>query len=282
MSRIKFQHVFVGLMFLSLLSAFAIPPKYTTKVQPQVQGLFAPVARPTRAVAGWAQERLFPEKSTDQRAAEDVRDENDSLRKEVAYLQRQLDLLQERSAERDRLGPIGARCDRFHVVGSDGGTRESLSIQGSTLEGLREGKEVLYPDGVVGKVERAGVGGAQVRLITDPASKLIGSFGTFRRNSSGQTEYVPIAVRPAVVEGAGENTMLVRSLTLDEVRAAGLEVGNWVALGDDPEWPEELQGQRLGKIAKIAPRRDAPLFAEIRVEPAKNLTRLRDVMVVVR
>jgi cell shape-determining protein MreC len=38
----------------------------------------------------------------------------------------------------------------------------------------------------------------------------------------------------------------------------------------------------LGRVTAITPRPDAPLYAQIRVEPQVNLLRLREVMVVVK
>jgi len=54
------------------------------------------------------------------------------------------------------------------VIGADSGTRDSLAISGTSLDGLKEGMYVLYPGGLVGQVNRAGVGGAQVRLVDRP------------------------------------------------------------------------------------------------------------------
>src|SRR5687767_10424833 len=119
MSKIRFQHVFAGLLVLSAISAFAIPPQYssyTNRVQPQVQGLFAPVARPSRAAAAWTRERLFPEKTAGQIAAEDVREENAALRARVAHLESQVALLAQRKAELEKLGPVGELCTSVAVV----------------------------------------------------------------------------------------------------------------------------------------------------------------------
>ena len=44
--------IFVGLMALSFLSAFVIPQSYGDRVR-NVQGLFAPVARPLGALGAW-------------------------------------------------------------------------------------------------------------------------------------------------------------------------------------------------------------------------------------
>jgi len=57
MSWVRFNHVFAALLILSALSAFVIPERYTTKAQPQLQGLFYPVAKPARAI-GEASEHI--------------------------------------------------------------------------------------------------------------------------------------------------------------------------------------------------------------------------------
>ncbi len=53
MSTFRSGHLFAGLMGLSFACAFVVPPpRFTTPVRAQAQGLFAPVSWPTRAVAG--------------------------------------------------------------------------------------------------------------------------------------------------------------------------------------------------------------------------------------
>jgi hypothetical protein len=288
MSKVRFNHVFVALMLLSVAAAFIIPPKYTTAAQPQLQALFAPVSRPARAAAGWADVRLFPPKSHDDRSATDVKAENAALRARIAQLETTVDILAQRKAQREKLGPVGEFTDTFKVAGNDSATRDSLAVQGSSLEGLRAGMHVLYPDGVVGTIQpgRAGMAGAQVRLVTDIGFRVLGQFGSFRKGGDGTADkpgFVPSGTPAVLVEGMGQGAMVVRQLTMEQVAEAGLKAGRdqWVVLADT-DWPDNLRGLQLGYVARIDPRRDAPLFAEIRIEPEKDLLKLREVMVVTK
>ncbi len=187
----------------------------------------------------------------------------------------------QRNAEREKLGLVRDLCTPVAVVGPDSGARESLSLRSSTLEGITDGLFVLYPGGVVGEVERAGIAGAQVRLVTDPGFRVRGSFGKFQRRPDNQIEFSKLNAPTALVEGAGQGAMIVRSLTMEDARKAQIEPNDWVILSE-PDWPLNLQGQPLGKVVKISPRPDAPLFAQIVIEPQENLSRLREVMVVTK
>ena len=58
MSYLKFNHVFAGLMLLSLFSAFVLNPNITNPARAQVQNLFAPAALPIRSFAGWLHDKI--------------------------------------------------------------------------------------------------------------------------------------------------------------------------------------------------------------------------------
>jgi cell shape-determining protein MreC len=51
---------------------------------------------------------------------------------------------------------------------------------------------------------------------------------------------------------------------------------------DDPDWPKNLQNRRIGKVVSIDKRKDAPLYAEIRIRPESDLKKLKEVMVLTR
>jgi len=82
----------------------------------------------------------------------------------------------------------------------------------------------------------------------------------------------------STVHGIGNGMMAARLMHMKDVTEAHLQENDWVVL-DDREWPEVLQGWRVGRVTSIEPRRDAPGFAEIRIEPSTNLMQLREVMV---
>ncbi|CAA9440704.1 MAG: hypothetical protein AVDCRST_MAG64-4147, partial [uncultured Phycisphaerae bacterium] len=93
MSRIKFNHVFAVLMLVSAVCAFAVPSRYTTKAQPQVQRLFTPVSAPTRSVASWAHTRLARPEPTNPRDPTVLGAENRDLLERIAALEHELAML---------------------------------------------------------------------------------------------------------------------------------------------------------------------------------------------
>jgi len=280
MSTLRFQHVFSGLLVLSALSAFVIPPRYTIRFEPQIQAVFAPVSRPAGMVAAWVHDRLWPAALKDQRQNEDIREENERLRALVSTLTVQLDEQRQRNAERAKLGNAGDLSALVKVVGSDTGSRESLALATSSIEGVQAEQYVLCQTGLVGQVERAGLAGAQVRLVTDPSFRIRGRFAHFRRDAKGNPQIEPLPTPVVLVEGLGKGRMAVRELSY-EIARLHLHVGDTIGV-NDPDCPPALEGQPIGRIISIERRRDAHLLAEIRIEPTANLTRLREVMVMTK
>jgi hypothetical protein len=278
MSYVKFNQVFGALMVLALLSGFVIPPRYTTKALPQLQAIFAPVSVPARGAGMWVQERVSPHVSKDKRKVEDIKAENQRLRDHLTELEAQLEVERQRNAQWARLGSLKERCVVVDVAGADAGPRDSLALEGSTLQSVRDLDVALFPGGVAGQIQgRAGIGGAQLRLVTDRGFKVRGRF--VRINSDLQTQTLTSTV---LFEGIGNGVMVVRPpLSSAAVKEAGLKPGD-VAVVDERDWPTELTGKQLGTITKLEPKRDAPGFDEIRIEPPTNLEMLREVMVLVK
>ena len=278
MSQVKFNHVFAFLLVLSTLSAFVIPPQYTNKALPQVQSVFAPVSSPARRLGSWVHGRVSLRESPDRRKAEDVKAENERLRLQVIELQAHLDFEQKRNAQWSTLGRLKDQCVPVDVVGADSGTRDSLALQGSTLEHVRDNAVALYPGGVAGQIRgRAGIAGAQLQLVTDRGFRVRGYFVRMT------ADLRPQRVFPATVlfEGVGGAMVVRPPLSQQDVAQAGLQVGD-IAVADEREWPPELVGKALGAVTRIEPKRDASGFAEIRVEPSMNLKMLDEVMVMKR
>jgi cell shape-determining protein MreC len=276
MSQIKFNHVFTFLLALSALSAFVIPPRFTNKAHPQVQSIFAPVSGPARRAGAWLHGKFNQRESPDRRNAEDVKAENQTLRGQVIRLTAQLEFERKRNAQWATLGDLRDQCVAVEVAGADAGPRESLALQGSTLEHVRDNAVALYPGGVAGQVSRAGLAGAQLRLITDKGFRVRGYF--VRMNPQLQ----PQRLSPAVFlfEGVG-GAMVMRQLNEQDAAQVGIRPGD-LAVVEEREWPPQLRGVALGAVTKIEPRRNAPGFVEIRVEPPVNLELLDEVMVMKR
>src|SRR3954467_12049422 len=117
MFQLKFNQLFVALLGLSFLTAFVLPPRYTNPVR-NLQGLFAPVARPGRAL-GYALHARFARREKDDRNVTDVKDENLQLRAQPASLSGQLDELRRINGDRERLGDLRPLCTPVPVIGSD-------------------------------------------------------------------------------------------------------------------------------------------------------------------
>ena len=283
MSAIKFNHVFILLMLVSALAAFVIPERYVVKAQPQVQGLFMPVASPVRTSAAWVHARVVRPEPQDVRDARALAAENDALRQQNVALQHALEELRRIVVDRANLGDVVAACTAVRVVGPDAAAgRQSLQLQASTLDGVGDGMFVLHTGGVAGVIVRPpGLMGAQVRLITDRGMRITAHFRRFAKDAKGQLVNTRLDSPAAVVEGTGDGAMRCLGLTMEQVQKAGLAPGDWAVL-EDKEWDERLHGYRLGRVTAIRPQTAAPLFAEIRVEPSKNLLRLWDVMVLTK
>jgi cell shape-determining protein MreC len=139
---------------------------------------------------------------------------------------------------------------------------------------------VVYGYGLVGRISRASPAGAQVRLITDVGVRVTGDFGRFVRVGD-HDEFQKTATQVPLIEGIGKGSMIVRNLDLKEVVSVGLQEGDWAVL-NDIDWPMILARMQVGRIVSIRPRPDAPLKAEIKLQPMKNLAELREVQVMTR
>jgi len=273
MSRIKFNHVFAVLLLLSLLSAFVLP-KYTSGVRAHVQGVFYPVAKPARVIASTLGGRFGGPR--DDRAASDIVEENERLEGAVASLTGQMEVLIARVAEIEQFGEVGQLCKQVPVMGNDPASRDSLSVQGRFDASLLN-QPVLYIGGLAGRFERAGLTGAQVRLVTDRSFSATGRFGEFYTNELGVRAFRGKDTTPPLVEGLGNGVMMIRNLKYTEA-AAHVQVGMRVVL-DDKDYPPILTQQTLGKVVSVSRRPEAPLRADIEVRPEWNLNALTRVMV---
>ena len=270
------------LMGLAALSAFVVPARFTTPVREPFQGLFWPVARPTRAITGWVDRRYRPAESTDEaspaqpRSSDAIRTENRDLRAGLAALQVKFDLLSRINADRELVGDIRPMCRPATVSGADAsGFRDAVTVSGVGREA--EDRPVVQGNRLVGRVQSAGVTGASVRLLSDQ-----GFVFTARVMHYADGRAVPVGDLNPWVQGLGHGTMVIRSpITMRQVAELHIAVGDPVVLADG-KWPDNVQGFTAGHVSKIRPQAAAPLYAELEVEPAVRKADLREVMVVVR
>lgn len=286
MPLIRFGHVFGVLMLLAAIAALLAPASLGHRLRGNIEILFAPVARPAQAVAQWTRLRVAPpvpivSEKRSMRSSETLLDENQRLRIAVANLTAQLEELRRINALRDQLGEPGRHARFVRVIGASTDDRDVLILQAATTDGLSVGQAALYPDGVAGRIIDAGVGGARLRLISDRGCRVNGQFGRFARSAAGDLEFVKLRTPAPLVEGRGRGALAVTNLSFKDIAAAQLVPGDWVVLRDTESWPQMVQGYLLGRIERIQPQRQSPLFAEIHIRPRTDLLALREAMVLV-
>lgn len=300
-AAVRTNHLFAGLMGLAFLTAFVLPARFTTPGQQPgaglLQGLFAPISRPVRALAGWAYRRTHEDPVMDDRSPTAPRppatvyEENHQLLTALASLQLKFDQLSQLNADRQAVGDIRPLCKPATVTGAEpSGLRESLTISVGLSSAALLNRPVIrgnpsesrLPCDLVGRIVRAGVAGAQVRLITDPNFVLTARIGRYVLQPDGHLKMVYVDQLHPLVQGIGHNQMAIRStLSMQQMHDANVEVNDLVLL-DDRDWPLNIQGFSVGRIVSINPQPNAPLFAEIRIEPQTDLMRLSEVMVMVK
>ena len=243
MSQIRFNQAFIGLVAGGVLGSFLIPPSITDRAKGKVDLLLVPVVRPVRAIAGMFHskwgDKSLPPGETVQRTDAQLSAENVDLRQQVVFLNRQLEDLRLVEAERKRLGKL---LDYF--------------------------KPVMCPDGLVGRL----VEGRRVRLITDKDFIIVGQFGRWENGA-----WVPVPTPKPSVKGMGRGVMQVVNLTLKDTEK--VKPGDWVIISDTTDYPDILQGRKIGQVESVRALPGKALFAEIIVKPSTDLRQLQEVLV---
>src|SRR6476661_4277585 len=191
--------------------------------------------------------------------------ENERLRSENDTLKLQINQLQSRAAEADRLARLlnfrqahqnvpmlGAR-----VIGTSADTAsQTVYLDRGERDGIRRNMGVITPDGVVGKVVESYRDTAQVLLLTDRESGV----GAMLSDSRIQSP----------VGGTGDPLLSMKYIPTDETVNVGEHV---VTSGMDRIFPRDLP---VGVVAEIKTGRP---FQQVRVKPAANLQSLEEVIV---
>jgi hypothetical protein len=289
MSYLRFHHVFYGLMALAAVTAFVVPARYAGRYKPQVQVLFVPVARPAAMSARSLTSRISPPAITDHRPDPDIRSENEQLRAEIMRLQSTIAERSRRENELGKLGSLSELCALTKVIGSDAGTRDSLQIGTWDLGQIKRDMYVIYPAGMVGQISSVSLGGAQVRLLSDKGFRIMARFCRFENKKMR-----PLLISPVWVQGAGGGDLLIWSkLSLEDIGLdaelkprdrdpmASLRKDDY-AVVDDTDCPPALQGWMIGRVSQVSRRSDSRLMAQLTLRPSANLSRLSEVMVVVK
>jgi rod shape-determining protein MreC len=191
------------------------------------------------------------------------------LRREAAIRERRISQLEEQALETQRLQGLLAIRDTYQaeylaarVVGRDTSNwfKTVLIDRGSTA-GVRRNLPVIAPGGLVGRVLEVTPTLSKVQLITDPVSAAGGLIQRTRVTG--------------VVSGGLDTALQVRYLP----QLADVVVGDeMVTSGLGGVFPK---GIPLGRITAVE-RRSGALFQEATVQPAADLSRLEEVLVLLQ
>lgn len=194
-----------------------------------------------------------------------VQADNRRLRAELAEMQRRLESLQEMAQENRRLQALLAlpaspdrRAVTARIIGKDATNwfRTVLIDRGSG-DGIERNTPVITPQGVVGRVVEVAPIVARVQIVTDPVSSVSASVQ--------RTRVVGIAT------GDGGPTLRLRYLPLMADVAVGDRV---ITSGMGGVFP---RGIPLGTVSAVD-RRSGALFQEAVLEPAVDLSRVEEVV----
>jgi len=191
--------------------------------------------------------------------------ENERLRSENDTLKLQINQLQSRAAEADRLAwllnfrqahqnvpMLGAR-----VIGTSADTQsQTVYLDRGERDGIKRNMGVITPDGVVGKVIEAYSNTSQVLLLSDKDSGVGAMISESRIQSP--------------VGGVGEPLLSMKYVPNDDEVNLGQHV---VTSGMDRIFPRDLPVGTVSQIKAGNP------FKQIRIRPSANLERLEEVIV---
>jgi rod shape-determining protein MreC len=191
--------------------------------------------------------------------------ENERLRSENDTLKLQINQLESKAKEAERLGKLldfrqahpNVPMLAARVIGTSADTAsQTVYLDRGERDGIRRNMGVITPDGVVGKVIESYRDSSQVLLLTDKDSGV----GAMLSESRIQSP----------VGGAGEPLLSMKYVPNDDTVKMGEHV---VTSGMDRIFPRDLP---VGTISQI---KEGNPFKQIRVRPAANLERLEEVIV---
>src|SRR3984893_10936361 len=194
--------------------------------------------------------------------------ENEQLRRENDELKLQVNRLQSKAAEADRLAALlnfrqsqrNVPMLAARVIGTSADTSsQTVYLDRGERDGIRKNMGVITPDGVVGKVIESYRDTAQVLLLTDRDSGV----GAMLSDSRIQSP----------VGGTGEPLLSMKYIPTDETVNMGEHV---VTSGMDRIFPRDLP---VGVVTEI---KTARPFQQVRVRPAANIQRLEEGIVILK
>ncbi len=285
------RKILVGLLTLSVI-LFLLPSRWTNRLISLVQ-LLVPMQdavtvagdSTVRALSGGGSTAVSPEEfdaARRQQAA--LEHQTAALSARVEELENEVKVLTaarlwnvggRRIGSQGRLIPARAvtgdvlawRSSRLVTAGSLQGVSSDAAVvsnvftvdQGESA-GLRGGLAILLGEAFVGVVEQVGTHTSRVKLLSDPSVQMKVRIGRFTNGA------FTLADGYFWLVGRGGGRMEIRDVEARSIESGAVRVGD-VVLSDSTS-VNLPAAMTIGKVARIAPDRDNPLFAHLAVEPA--------------
>lgn len=197
-----------------------------------------------------------------------VRQQNEQLRQQVTRMRLEEAAISEDALEGRRLQALLGFKEKYigsmvaaQVIGASGSEQSHvLTIDKGSNDGLQPDMPVVTPDGIVGKLRDVFPTTAEVLEINDP-------------NAGAGVILGDTRIR-AILHGTVAGQVEIGNLTSDSRIKPGEQV---ITSGGDQIYP---RGLPVGKVVSIAPDPDHQPFTNIRIQPAVNLDRVEEVLII--
>ena len=197
-----------------------------------------------------------------------VRQQNQDLQQQLTRMRLEEAAVSEDALEGRRLQALLGFKEKYigttvaaQVIGASGSEQSHvLTIDKGSNDGLQPDMPVVTPDGIVGKLRDVFPTTAQVLEINDPNSGAGVILGSTR-------------IR-AILHGTVAGQVEIGNLTADSRIKPGEQV---ITSGGDQIYP---RGLPVGKVVSIAPDPDHQPYTDIRIQPAVNLDRVEEVLII--
>jgi rod shape-determining protein MreC len=197
-----------------------------------------------------------------------VRAENRDLKQQIERMRLEQVRLSEDAEQARRLQLLLGFKEKFisktlaaQVIGSSGSEKSrSIYIDKGSHDGVEPDQAVITAEGIVGKVLSVYGSTSLALLINDQTSGV----GVILEKSRLQ----------GVLRGSATGQVMVEKILNDETVLPGERV---LTSGGDQIFPKGLD---VGTVMKVSPGKDS--FLEIRLQPAANLSKLEEVLVVTK
>ena len=241
----------------------ASEPRKVTVLRSWTMLMFGPVERVTHATGNGLYAMW-----TNYLNLRHAREQNVVLHQEIARLRQEQASFAEDAAEGRRLQSLLAFKQQYiaqtvaaEVIGTSGSDRSHVVwINKGSADGLRPEQPVLTPDGVVGKLRDVSAHTAQLLLLNDA--------------NSGAGVFLASTRMRGILRGTASGEVTINNLTPDDRIKPGERV---LTSGGDQVFP---RGLPVGVITEVALDPAHPPYTLIQIQPAANLRRLDEVLVV--